>query len=352
MARSAKHTIPQAKFIALFDELALLLEANVELLEALRLLQSTTNDRSCRHLIEGLILGVAKGQSLGGTIRSLGVSLDPSVACLIEAGEASGTLPLVIRDMVHDQKAQLQLRQNLMQAITYPSIVLVVAVLVSLVLLFWVVPQFQALFNGFGAPLPMPTKVVIAIADWMRMHGPRVFVGVMVAIVFVGYHHRKQSFLWIEIEHAINKLPMVGDLLSLRRSANSTRLLSTLIHAQISLSQALHLAAAASSNHSHRLALLGIQNAIEQGTSFAQALEASQAFDPLVVHLAYVGERSGQVGPLLAQAAKASEQKVNIGVQRLSTGLEPFMMTVVGLLVGGLLVSLYLPIFTMSTVMM
>lgn len=334
------------------DQLATLLEADIILLDALRHVALTTQSNEARSLIHFLIRQVQQGHSLATGFRSSPFHHPAALPALIEAGERSGTLAQVLRHMVNDLRQRLELSQQLIQALTYPVVILCVALLVTVALLVWVVPQFESMFSSFGAPLPRATQWVIQTADQLRAHGVLLITSIVAVFGIGRWHAKRQSQLWHQFQHASSKLPLIGMLLNQRLYSNTARLLSTLLDAGLPLTTTLELGACASTHARHRAALKASHKMIENGAPLSKALAETHAFDPTLIQLIAVGEQSGQLARMLGQAANMAEQSVNMGVKQFSSLVEPFMMLAIGLLMGGLLIALYLPIFSMSTIMM
>lgn len=352
MSRSRTRPISPMATIRWLDQLATLLEAEIVLMDALAHVALTTQSKEARSLIYFLIKQIEQGQSLSTGFRNSPFHHPSSVPALIEAGERSGTLSVVLRQLVNDMRQRLELSQQLIQALTYPAVILCVAMMVTVALLVWVVPQFESMFLSFGAPLPKATELVIQTADQLRTHGALIIASFVCVLSLGHWHAKRQSRLWHHWQQIMTRLPLIGMLLNQRLYSNTARLLSTLLHAGLPLTTALALSAAATQNASHRKALKSTHRMIENGVKLSKALEETHAFDATLIHLIAVGEQSGQLAQMLSQAASMAARTVNIGVKQLSNLLEPFMMLVIGLLMGGLLIALYLPIFSMSTIMM
>lgn len=338
--------------IEFLDQLSLLLEANVPLVDALSLLQTTQPHPAVIHISQRLIDRIGRGQSLAAAMVQTSNSFDPTTRALVAAGEASGTLPQVLRELVNDLRNRQAFVAQLTQALTYPLGLFLVALAVSAVLLWWVVPQFQALFDGFGTALPMATQAVINLSERLQSLG---WSALLLALAIMGlsfYSYRRHQLTRRWVEMALDEVPVLGMVLKQQRAAKTSQLLATLLNAGLPLTQAMSLASQAIFHHQHQHALEQVTLAIQRGQSFSSALGQTNAFDPLMVHLCSIGEQSGQIAQRLRQVDRLLQAKVNIRLQQLSRLLEPFMMVTVGVLVGGLLIALYWPIFRMTDVML
>jgi len=347
----ASHLKP-SQCIEFLDQLSLLLEANVPLVDSLSLLQATQPHPAVIHVSQRLIERIGRGQSLAAAMAETSESFDSSTRALVAAGEASGTLSGVLRELVNDLRNRQAFIVQLTQALAYPTGLFVIALAVSAVLLWWVVPQFQALFDGFGTALPVATQAVINLSERLQSLGwPALFFAIS-SMSFAVYSYRHHALTKRYIEHGIDRLPVLGLVLKQQRSAKTSQILSTLLGAGLPLTQAMSLASQATSHQQHRHALEQVTITIQRGQSFASALAQTEGFDPLMVHLCSIGEQSGQIAQRLRQVDELLQAKVNIRLQQISRLLEPFMMVAVGVMVGGLLIALYWPIFKMTDVMM
>ncbi len=347
-----RHSIKNTATIQWLDQLTTLIEAEVPLLEALRHLAVTDRRPEVRGLMQHLIAEVQLGGSLGASLRTSSVAYPTAMAALIEAGERSGTLAQVLKHLVHDLRQRHELTQAVMQALSYPAVVLCVALMVTVALLLWVVPQFQSLFLSFGAPLPTATQMIIHLADGVRSHGLMLILVVGLIYAWIAWHAFHQTRHWQTLQRALTHLPIVGVLQHQRLCAATARLLATLLNAGIPLTTALELSAQSTAHALHKSALITTHALIKEGASLSTSLSQAEAFDRTVIHLVGIGEQSGQLANMLGKAASILQQSVNMRIKQLSNLLEPFMMVAIGLFMGGLLIALYLPIFSMSTVMM
>lgn len=334
------------------DQLSLLLEAKVPLIEALRLLQATQPHSSVVKISNQLIRGVGQGQSLAEAMTRLGNQFESPIPAVVAAGEASGTLSTVLRQLVTDLRHHQKFIDQLLQALAYPIGIFLIALAVAWVLLWWVVPQFQSLFDGFGAALPAATQWVIVLSKLLKSFAVHLLVSALLVTTASIYLYRHHSSTRRRIDDWQDRVPLLGKALKQQRAAKTSQLLATLLSAGLPLTGAMDLAIQASHHIQHRQALKQVAAGIRQGQSLSVALSNTQAFDPLMVHLCLVGEQSGQIATMLRQVDQSLQAKVNIRLQQISKLLEPFMMVAVGLMVGGLLIALYLPIFKMTDVMM
>lgn len=350
--RTDRSALKPAQRLEFLNQLSLLLEAKVALIEALQLLQDTQPDASVVAVSQRLIHGVGQGQSLAQAMGQLHHPFDSPTRALVAAGEASGTLSAVLRQMVTDLRNRQQFAEQLVQALAYPVGIFFIALAVAGVLLWWVVPQFQSLFDGFGAALPAATQLVIALSQLLKHTGWHALLGTLLVTTFGIYLYRQHPPTRQRLDGWADHVPLLGVVFKQQRAAKTSQLLATLLGAGLPLTQAIDLAIQAAHHSHHRQALQQVAKDIRRGQPFSSALSSTQAFDPMMVHLCFVGEQSGQIDTMLRQASELLQAKVNIRLQQLSKLLEPFMMVAVGLLVGGLLIALYLPIFKMTDVMM
>lgn len=266
---------------------------------------------------------------------------------LVAAGEDSGTLPLQMERLADQLARQLALRRQLVSALAYPVVVLNVSLLVVVALLWWVVPNMAQLFQDMGAELPAATQAVLSASDWLQNTGPWVGAGLLLVGLFTAIIYRRSSKVRLQLDRALLQLPVWGRLRRLHQQSQWTYSLSTLLQAGIPLVDALK-SCALSSTPALAHETEAARQQVIQGHSFSQALEASTGFDGLLVEMARVGEESGLLGPLLFKAAQSQEADLSAWVSRLTALVEPAMVLVLGAVIGGVVLAMYLPMFQMG----
>lgn len=331
-------------------QIATMLSAGVPLVQALEIIGKGCEKPSMRLLIEELHAEVSSGSPLSESLRKHPLYFDDLYCDLIASGEQSGSLDSIYdRVATYKEKAEA-LKAKIKKAMMYPSIVVAVAVAVTAVLLIFVVPSFAEIFSSFGAELPAFTLFVIGLSNWLTGN---IFIVIGVAIAaFIGFKrlHRSSKKVRDKTDAAILKLPVVGEILNQAAIARYTRILSTTFAAGVPLIDALGSAAGASGNAVYRDCINAIRVDVSSGIQLNVSMRQTDQFPDMVNQMVMIGEESGALDDMLAKVASIYEQQVDDMVDNLSTLLEPMIMVIIGTLVGGLIVSMYLPIFQLGQV--
>lgn len=339
------------KDIAVFTrQVATMLLAGVSLIQALDMIAGGSENKSLQKLIIKISDEVKAGDPLSKALRAHPKYFDDLYCDLVESGEKSGALDRIFdRVALYKEKSEA-LKSKIKKALFYPVAVLTVALGVTVILLLFVVPQFQEIFANFGAELPAFTQLVIGISDFMQ-HNWYVLFGVLAAL-FYGFKqaHFKSQAVRDNTDKAILKIPAIGPILDKAAVARYARTLSTTFAAGVPLVEALDSAAGASGNVVYRQAILDIKQEVSSGNQMNFAMKNTGIFPDMVVQMVAIGEESGALDDMLSKVANIYEQEVDDAVDGLSSLLEPFIMVVLGVLVGGLIVAMYLPIFQIGAV--
>ncbi|WP_462178407.1 type II secretion system F family protein [Pseudoalteromonas gelatinilytica] len=339
------------KDIALITrQIATMLMAGVPLIQTIEMIGSGTKNKSVEKLMEGIGDEVKAGVPLSQSLRKHPRYFDDLYCDLVASGEQSGALDKIFdRVALYKEKAEA-LKSKIKKAMFYPIAVLVVAVIVTSILLIFVVPQFQDIFNGFGAELPGFTLMVIGISEFMQEY----WWIILIAVIATGFAYKeallKSKKLRDANDRAILKLPVIGMILNKAAVARYARTLSTTFAAGVPLVDALDSAAGASGNAVYRYAILEIKAEVSSGNLMNWAMRNTKIFPDMVVQMVAIGEESGSLDGMLAKVATIYEQEVDDAVDGLSSLLEPLIMAVLGVLVGGLIIAMYLPIFQLGSV--
>jgi len=355
----------RAKDVARFTrQLATLVQAGIPLLSALKLLDAATESPAMRAIAQDLMTQVGSGASLHQAMKTH-ACFDPVYLGMVAAAEASGQLDVILGELAQTLDSELGLREALKSALTYPLAVLVLSVVVLALMLAWVVPAFENIFTSMGAELPAPTRMVLSMSRWWVAHGwtlAAVAATVVLALRQWLCHHPRGQ--WVQAQIAL-AWPVWGELVQLACVSRWARTLSSLMQAGVSLSEALEISAQASGNLCHEKALAWVRGEVMTGTALAQAMERvtpmheagwrallrQPLYSPQVVQMVAVGEASGRLDDMLMQVARMHEAQVQWLQKRISVLIEPTVMVVLGVLIGGLVVALYLPIFQLGQVL-
>ncbi len=331
-------------------QIATMLMAGVPLIQSIEMIGSGSSNKSVSKLMETIADEVKAGQPLSQALRRHPRYFDDLYCDLVASGEQSGALDKIFdRVAIYKEKSEA-LKSKIKKAMFYPIAVLVIALIVTSILLIFVVPQFQDIFAGFGAELPAFTLFVISISEFMQEYWWIILI-VMFAFGWAFKEaHLKSLKLRDATDRAILKLPVIGMILNKAAVARYARTLSTTFAAGVPLVDALDSAAGASGNAVYRYAILEIKAEVSSGNQMNWAMRNSKIFPDMVIQMVAIGEESGSLDGMLGKVATIYEQEVDDAVDGLSSLLEPMIMAVLGVLVGGLIIAMYLPIFQLGSV--
>jgi len=345
---ASKQKITPKDIALVTRQIATMLMAGVPLIQSIEMIGSGSTNKSVTKLMSAIGDEVKAGQPLSTALRKHPRYFDDLYCDLVASGEQSGALDKIFdRVALYKEEA---LKSKIKKAMFYPIAILVVALIVTSILLIFVVPQFQEIFAGFGAELPAFTLFVIAISEFMQEY----WWIALIAVIAFGYLFKEAHLRSLKLrdatDRAILKLPVVGMILNKAAVARYARTLSTTFAAGVPLVDALDSAAGASGNAVYRYAILEIKAEVSSGNQMNWAMRNSKIFPDMVVQMVAIGEESGSLDGMLAKVATIYEQEVDDAVDGLSSLLEPLIMAVLGVLVGGLIVAMYLPIFQLGSV--
>ena len=347
---SSEPKITAKDICVLTRQIATMLLAGVPLIQAIEMIGSGSDNKSTQKLVSKIADEVKAGQPFSEALRKYPLYFDDLYCDLVSSGEQSGALDSIFeRVATYKEKAEA-LKSKIKKAMIYPIAVLTIAFAVTAILLIFVVPQFESVFSGFGAELPAFTLFVLGISELMQEYWWVVF-GLMAATFYIFRQaHRSSKNVRDNTDRTILKLPIVGDILKKAAVARYARTLSTTFAAGVPLVDALDSAAGASGNAVFRYAILEIKAEVSSGNQMNFAMRNSNIFPDMVVQMVAIGEESGSLDDMLAKVASIYEQEVDDAVDGLSTLLEPMIMAILGVIIGGLIVAMYLPIFQLGAV--
>lgn len=341
----------KAKDLTTFTrQMSTMLRAGVPLLQSFDIVGRSHPNPSMAKLVLDIRNDVETGTSLSAAFRKYPKYFDNLYCNLVEAGEEAGMLELLLDRLATYQEKTLAIRGKIKSALTYPIAVMIVAMIVVTIIMLFVVPTFKDVFAQFGAKLPAPTLLVIAISDFF-VHYWYILFGVLGLGGYFGLQSWKRSAKVQEaVDRALLRMPVFGDLVLKATLARWTRTLATMFGAGVPLVEGLDAVAGASGNIVYLHATEKIQQEVSTGTSLTVAMQNTGVFPPLVLQMASIGEESGSLDQMLAKAADVYEAEVDEIVKALSSLLEPIIIVVLGGLIGGLVVAMYLPIFNLGKV--
>ncbi|MFG6465420.1 type II secretion system F family protein [Roseateles sp. BYS87W] len=339
------------KDIAIFTrQLATMMRAGVPLLQAFDIVaRGATNPRLTR-LLNDIRQDVETGTSLSAAFRKHPMYFDALYCNLVEAGEAGGILEALLDRLAMYQEKTVALKNKIKSALTYPVAVMVVAFIVVAVIMIFVVPAFEDVFKSFGADLPAPTLMVVAMSKFFVGYWWAIFGGLGGGIYFFLQSWKRSEVMQKRMDRLLLKIPVFGDLMFKSAVARWTRTLSTMFAAGVPLVEALDSVGGASGNAVFAEATEQIQRDVSTGAALTTSMQSVNIFPTMVLQMASIGEESGSLDHMLGKAAEFYEDEVDEAVKALSSLMEPFIIVILGGLIGGIVVSMYLPIFKLGSV--
>ena len=340
-----------SKDLSIFTrQLATLIKAGVPLLQSIDILSNGSPNPSLARLLRDLHTDIETGTSLSAAFAKHPRYFSPLYCNLIEAGEMAGILDLLLdRLAVYLEKTEA-IKSKMKSALMYPASVLVVALLVTAMMMIFVVPTFKEVFLNFGAELPAPTRAVMAASEFVVAYGWLVFGGLLGAVYAFIQSWKRHANMQYMTDRILLKLPIFGPLIEKSCNARWTRTLGTLYAAGVPLIEALNSVGGAAGNRVYARATDTIQQAISQGKSLSWAMRQTQRFPAMVLQMCAIGEESGSLDHMLGKAADFYEAEVDDMVAGISSLMEPIIIVILGLVIGGIVVAMYLPIFKLGQV--
>ncbi len=331
-------------------QMATMLRAGVPLLQSFDIVGRSHPNPSMARLVSEIRNDVETGTSLSAAFRKFPKYFDHLYCNLVEAGEEAGMLELILDRLATYQEKTLAIRSKIKSALTYPIAVMIVAMIVVTIIMLFVVPTFQDVFSQFGASLPTPTLVVIAISNFFVHYWYILFGTLFIGGYFLLQSWKRSDKVKEFVDRMLLRLPVFGDLVLKGTLARWTRTLATMFGAGVPLVEALDSVGGASGNIVYQRATEKIQQDVSTGTSLTLSMQTTGVFPPLVLQMASIGEESGSLDQMLSKAADIYEAEVDELVKALSSLLEPIIIVVLGVLIGGLVIAMYLPIFNLGKV--
>jgi len=347
--RSGKKIKP--KDIALFTrQMATMMKAGVPLLQAFDIVGRGNANVSVGKLLNEIRSDVETGTSLNGAFRKYPMYFDSLYCNLVEAGEAAGILEALLDRLATYMEKTEAIKSKIRSALMYPISVIIVAFVVVTVIMLFVIPAFKQVFTSFGADLPAPTLFVMGISDVFVKWWWLIFGVIGGGFYFFMQAWRRSEKMQVFMDRALLKMPIFGDLINKSAIARWARTLSTMFAAGVPLVEALDSVGGASGNAVYAMATDKIQQEVSTGTSLTAAMTNANVFPAMVLQMCAIGEESGSIDHMLGKAADFYEQEVDDMVAGLSSLMEPIIIVVLGTLIGGIVVSMYLPIFKLGQV--
>jgi len=340
-----------SKDIAIFSrQLATMMSAGVPLVQAFEIVGRGHENPSMQDMILAIKSDLEGGTPLADALGKHPAHFDSLFVNLVRAGEQAGALETLLDKIATYKEKTEAIKAKIKKALMYPTAVLIVAFIVTTILLLFVVPQFEELFKGFGADLPAFTQMLIDVSAWLQSYWYILFGAIGIAIFgFIEINKRSPEFRRRRDIVAL-KIPVIGDLLRKSAIARFARTLATMFAAGVPLVEAMDSVAGATGNALYQEATLKMRDDTSSGTQLQASMRSTNLFPNMVVQMVAIGEESGSLEDMLSKVADFYEEEVDNMVDGLSSLLEPLIMAILGVLVGGLVVGMYLPIFKMGSV--
>ena len=339
------------KDIAVFTrQLATMMKAGVPLLQAFDIVARGSPNPKLTRLLTDIRSDVETGTSLSASFRKHPMYFDALYCNLVEAGEAGGILEALLDRLAMYQEKTLELKRKIKSALMYPIAVIVVAFVVLTVIMIFVIPAFKDVFKSFGADLPAPTLAVIAMSEFFLRYWWAIFSILGGGGYFFFQSWKRSEKMQKAMDRLLLRIPIFGDLIYKSIVARWTRTLSTMFAAGVPLVEALDSVGGASGNAVFLEATEQIQKDVSTGAALTTSMQTTGVFPSMVLQMAAIGEESGALDHMLGKAAEFYEQEVDEMVKGLASLMEPFIIVILGVLIGGIVVSMYLPIFKLGAV--
>jgi type IV pilus assembly protein PilC len=338
-----------SKDIALFTrQLATMMKAGVPLLQSFDIVAKGASNPGVAKLLTDIKTDVETGSALASAFRKFPLHFDNLYCNLVQAGEQAGILETLLDRLATYQEKTLAIKSKIKSALFYPIAIIAVAFIITAVIMIFVIPAFKEVFTNFGADLPAPTLIVMGISDWFVAYWYIIFPVIGGGIYGFLEAWKRSVAVQIFMDKIMLKAPVFGHLVKISTIARWTRTLSTMFAAGVPLVEALDSVGGASGNYVYAAATKQIKQEVSTGTSLTVAMTNTNVFPSMVIQMVSIGEETGALDGMLGKVADFFEAEVDDAVEALSSLMEPMIMVVLGTLIGGMVIAMYLPIFKMG----
>jgi type IV pilus assembly protein PilC len=339
--------VKEKDIIIFARQFSTMIDAGLPIIQCLDILQSQQENATFKKMTKEIKDSVEGGNTLADSLKRYPKHFDNLFVNMISAGEAGGILDVILKRLAGYLEKAARLKRKVKGAMVYPAITIFVAVVVVAVILVFVIPVFQKMFNDAGTSLPGPTLVVIAISDFVKSNIHWILIAlVLFAIAFVKYYKTEKGRLTIDA--IALKMPVFGILIRKVSVAKFTRTMGTMLSSGVAILEALDIVARTAGNKVVENAIYNVRSGIAEGRTMADPLQASGVFPAMVCQMIAVGESTGALDAMLEKIADFYDEEVDQAVENLTAMIEPMMIVFLGVVVGGLIVSMYLPIFNLA----
>jgi type IV pilus assembly protein PilC len=339
--------IKEKDIIVFCRQFSTMIDAGLPIIQCLDILQSQQENATLKKMLKTIKDSVESGVTLADSLKKFPKHFDSLFVNMIAAGEAGGILDVILKRLSSYMEKAAKLKSKVKGAMVYPAITIFVAVAVVAVILIFVIPVFQEMFAEFGSDLPGPTKIVIAMSEFAKSKIHYMIIGlVLFAIMFKKYYGTDKGRLTVDA--LMLKMPVVGMLIRKVAVAKFTRTMGTMLSSGVAILEALDIVAKTSGNRVVENAIYNVRSGISEGRTMADPLQLSGVFPAMVCQMIAVGESTGALDAMLEKIADFYDEEVDQAVENLTAMIEPVMIIFLGIIVGGLIVAMYLPIFKMA----
>ena len=339
------------KDITLFTrQLATMMKAGVPLLQSFYIVGRGHANPAVGKLLLDIKADVETGSSLSQAFRKYPVYFDQLFCNLVGAGEQAGILDSLLDRLATYKEKMLAIKSKIKSALFYPVAIIIVAFIITAVIMIFVIPAFKQVFTSFGADLPAPTLIVMAISDFFVTYWWAIFGGVGGGLYAFFYAWKRSEKVQIVMDRTLLRAPVFGDIVRKSVIARWTRTLSTMFAAGVPLVESLESVGGAAGNYVYKIGTKQIQNEVSTGTNLTTAMQNTNLFPNMVTQMVAIGEESGALDAMLSKVADFFEAEVDDAVEAMSSLMEPIIMVVLGVLIGGMVIAMYLPIFKLGAV--
>ena len=346
----AGRTITEKDITLFTRQLATMMKAGVPLLQTFEIVGRGHENPAVGKLLLDIKSDVETGSSLSQAFRKHPLHFDPLYCNLVAAGEQAGILEALLDRLASYKEKMIAIKSKIKAALFYPLTIIVVAFIITAVIMIFVIPAFKEVFKSFGADLPTPTLVVIAMSDFVIAYWWAIFGGVGGSVFAFFYSWKRSEKMQIAFDRMFLRVPVFGDIIRKAVIARWTRTLSTMFAAGVPLVESLESVGGAAGNYVYKAATRQIQSEVSTGTSLTSAMQSTQLFPNMVNQMVAIGEESGALDAMLGKVADFYEAEVDDAVAALASLMEPMIMVVLGVLIGGMVIAMYLPIFKLGAV--
>lgn len=339
----------KAKDVSVFTrQLSTMIAAGIPVAQAFDIVGKGHENPSMRELISTIRQDIESGTNMTEALSKYPLYFDSLYCNLVNAGEQAGILDTILDKLATYKEKIESIKGKIKSALFYPTAVIVVAFIITSILMIFVIPQFESLFQGFGADLPAFTKLVIDISSTFRDYWYIIFGSIIGTVSVFTYSYRRSTKMQHTLDRLLLKVPIVGEIIKKATIARFSRTLATMFAAGVPLVEALDSVAGASGNRVYYEGTMAIKADVTTGLQLQAAMASTNLFPNMVVQMVAIGEESGELDSMLSKVADIYEQEVDDAVAGLSSLLEPIIMAFLGIVVGGLVIAMYLPIFKIA----